>query len=402
VNDTTYDLPSSLVEPWETFLKPHITVHVVWMLCAASIFCCLLSTHSEAQTNPLTSRRAQHLRHGINTSIWFAQSPGNYSVQRLQTFTTTDDLKLIHQLGFDHIRLSIDATPLLQWQHGRDEGQSFMRELDRNVDFALAQGLAVIIDLHPESPYKQTLLQGNDSVESFAELWVALAKHFSNRDPELVFFEIMNEPEQNDPYRWEGIENMVAGQIRQVAPAFTLIAGGARYSGLDDLLLLQPLSMPNVIYTFHDYEPFAFTHQGATWTLSAVRPLHGVPYPSTSKNVSESMAQEPTLAGQLFVENYGLDHWDEHRVDASIAFAERWSKLYDVPVYCGEFGAHRPFANAASRERWIHDMRVALEHHGIGWAMWDYQTNFGVVTKQDGETIPDAAVIRALGLKANP
>jgi endoglucanase len=383
-------------------MKLHTTFRAVWMLCAAALLSVPLSARLEGQIDAPASRRAQHLRHGINTSIWFAQSPGHYSVQRLQTFTTTDDLKLIHQLGFDHIRISIDSTPLLDWQHDRPEGQAFMGELDRNVDFALAQGLAVIIDLHPESPYKQTLLQGNDSADAFARLWVALAKHFSNRDPEYVFFEIMNEPEQSDTYRWQGIENMVAGRIRQIAPDFTLIAGGAHYSGLDDLLLLQPLSVPNVIYTFHDYEPFTFTHQAATWTLPAVQPLRGVPYPSTPENVSKNIAQEPTLAGQLFVEQYGLDRWDERRVDATIAFAERWSKQYGAPVYCGEFGVHRPFADAASRERWIQDMRVTLERHSIGWAMWDYQTNFGIVTKHDGKTTPDVGLIRALGLKPAP
>jgi endoglucanase len=85
--------------------------------------------------------------------MWFAQAPGHYSVERLRTFITTDDLHLIHQMGFDHIRLSINATPLLEWEHNQSEG-IFMGELDRNVDFALGQGLSVIVDLHPEDAYK--------------------------------------------------------------------------------------------------------------------------------------------------------------------------------------------------------------------------------------------------------
>ena len=42
-----------------------------------------------------------------------------------------------------------------------------------------------------------------------------------------------------------------------------------------------------MIYTFHDYEPFPFTHQGATWTDPAVAPLRDVPYPSTPENVAD-------------------------------------------------------------------------------------------------------------------
>jgi hypothetical protein len=34
--------------------------------------------------------------------------------------------------------------------------------------------------------------------------------------------------------------------------------------------------------------------------------------------------------------------------------------------------------------------------------MWDYQTNFGVVTKTNGITTPDVDVLNALGLHAPP
>ena len=63
--------------------------------------------------------------------------------------------------------------------------------------------------------------------------------------------------------------------------------------------------------------------------------------------------QEPTLAGQFFVEQYGLAGGMRQRVDATVDFAERWSKPYGVPVYCGEFGVHRPYADAAMRAQWL-------------------------------------------------
>jgi hypothetical protein len=52
--------------------------------------------------------------------------------------------------------------------------------------------------------------------------------------------------------------------------------------------------------------------------------------------------------------------------------------------------------------QWLRDMRVALEKNHIGWAMWDYQTNFGVVTKTNGVPTPDVDVLNALGLHAPP
>ncbi len=304
----------------------------------------------------------------------------------------------MHRLGFDHIRLSVDADPLQPWLYHRPDGDAFVGELDRVIKEANAEQLAVIVDIHPEEHYKQTLLQGSEGVQRFTALWSSLASHLANTDPNLVVFEIMNEPEQSDAYRWVGIEAQVAEAIRQVAPNHTIIATGAHWSGLQDLLETAPLADPNVIYTFHDYEPFPFTHQGATWTDARVRPLRDVPYPSTPDNVAKNIAQEPNAYGKLFVEDYGLDRWDAQRVDRTIAFAAEWGKGHNVPVYCGEFGVHKPFANPKDRAAWLHDMRVALEAHNIGWNMWDYQDNFGLVTKTNGKASPDPLLIEALGL----
>src|ERR1700757_1112832 len=90
----------------------------------------LIPSRAQAQTTADQAfQRAQHLRRGINTSDWFAQS-SDYSVQRLRTFPPPDDIRLIHQLGFDHIRLSIDADPLLAWQRNQPNGTAFLQELD--------------------------------------------------------------------------------------------------------------------------------------------------------------------------------------------------------------------------------------------------------------------------------
>jgi aryl-phospho-beta-D-glucosidase BglC (GH1 family) len=349
----------------------------------------------------LAFTRAEHLRHGINASIWFAQHPSDYSAERLRSFTTPDDIALIQQLGFDHIRLSVDAEPLTTAFTQPAGSSPFLNELDAAVKTMLDQKLAVIIDIHPEGKYKTTLRQGSDGVEHFATLWRLIAKHFATTNPELVFFEVMNEPEQDDTYRWQGIQNLVAGQIRQIAPDHTIIATAARWDGLEDLLRLRPLGLPNVIYTFHDYDPFPFTHQGATWADPFVESLRNVPYPSSPDAVKPNIEEQPTLAGKFLVEQYGLARWDAQRIDATLNFAELWSRQYHVPVYCGEFGVHIPVANPNMRAQWVHDMRVSLDHHKIGWAMWDYQTNFGIVTKKDGKAIPNPLLVDALGLNKN-
>ena len=352
---------------------------------------------SAQEQNSIAFERAQHLQHGINTSMWFAQA-NNYSVQRLETFTTEKDIRLIAQMGFDHCRLSIAAGPLMKWERAGHE-TPFMNQLDKVVHEMLAQHLSVIIDVHPSDQFKATLFHGQAGVENFARLWRALAAHFAPVDPNHIFFEMLNEPEQSDPYRWQGIQATLVQTIRQVAPENTIIAAGAHYSGIPDLLQLEPLNDPNIIYTFHDYLPMQFTHQGASWAGAALLPLRGIPYPSTPENIAPKLSQERTLAGQFFLDQYGQDRWDAQRIANYIGFAEKWGKLHHVPVYCGEFGVYRAFAPPAARAAWLHDMRVAMEKDHIGWAMWDYQGGFSVVTKANGVTTPDAGVLKALGLQ---
>ena len=345
--------------------------------------------------------RAQHLRHGINASEWFAQSAEDYSTARTDRYTNDDDIALMAQLGFDSVRLSIDAVPLEQSPWNKEGfNADFMGRLDHAVDAMLAKGMAVQIDIHPESLYKTEVRTTSAGVDRFVMLWRKLAAHYATRDPEKVFFEIMNEPEVSDPYRWAGIQARAAAAIRDVAPRNTIIATGPNYSGIADLLTQQPLPDGNVIYTFHFYEPHEFTHQGAGWGATWWIYTHGVPYPATENSMSEVLKQIPDASHRYAMEHYWLDHWDAHRIRLQIDAAAAWGKDHNVPLLCNEFGAYRRVTEPASRMAWIRDVRTALEADGIGWTMWDYRGGFGVVWKEDGKPAKvDPAVVEALGLK---
>ncbi|MGD0939697.1 MAG: cellulase family glycosylhydrolase [Terracidiphilus sp.] len=344
--------------------------------------------------------RARHLKRGINVSHWFSQHAPDYSANHLDSETTDDDLALIAKMGFDNVRLSVDATPLeaaLSTPLGHNS--EFMSRLDHAVDTILADGLAVQIDLHPEEPYKYQLRISDEAVDRLAGLWRMLAAHYANRDPERVFFEIMNEPEETDPYRWAGIQARVAAAIRESAPKYTIIATGGNWSDIRDLLAQHPLPDGNVIYNFHFYDPHEFTHQGASWGPNWWIYEHGIPYPPTESSMKELIAQIPDAVGRYQVELYWLDHWDAHRIQLLIDEAAAWGQANHVPLICNEFGVYRRVADPVSRNAWIHDVRTALETGGIGWAMWDYHHEFGVAIEEDGRPDrPDPSTVEALGL----
>jgi aryl-phospho-beta-D-glucosidase BglC (GH1 family) len=345
--------------------------------------------------------RAQHLKHGINASQWFAQSASDYSAARTNRYTDADDIALMAKLGFDNVRLSIDATPLEGWPHGTDGlNTEFLGRLDKAVDTMLADGLAVTIDVHPEESYKEKVRTTSDGVDRFTMLWRRLAAHYATRDSERVFFEIMNEPEVSDPYRWAGIQARVAAAIREVAPKNTIIATGPNYSDVQDLLTQHPLADGNVIYNFHFYDPHEFTHQGAGWGAAWWVYTHGIPYPASEDSMQELLKEVPDAANRFALERYWLDHWDGHRIRLTIDEAAAWGQANGVPLICNEFGVYRRVTPEASRMQWIHDVRTALEADGIGWTMWDYRGGFGVVWKEDGQPARvDQKVVEALGLK---
>jgi endoglucanase len=381
------------------------------LACGAGLFPAYLVAQSGSSSSKQTSGHADtliavpagrlaHVRRGINASEWFAQvyDQRGYTKEHFQSWTTAEDIALIKSMGFDHVRLSVDPQPMMV-SHKPDEiPAEYLGFLDAAVRMILDRDLAVVIDLHPGSEFKARLAKDDSFVQEFSDFWRALARHYSSWDEERVFFEILNEPEFSDGYRWYGVQVKLAAAIREGAPRHTMIATGGRWSDDGELVFLEPLRDANVIYNFHFYSPHIFTHQGANWGAYAWHWVRGLRYPSSTETAAKVAAGVPDAVDRLAVIRYGQDHWDAARIEAEISQVAEWAARREVPVVCNEFGVYREYADAQDRAAWIHDVRSALEKHGMGWAMWDYSGSFGVVTKKDGHSVPDEVTVRALGL----
>ena len=392
--------------------RPSNCSFVLLALLSLALLCgvCRLSAQTpEPQRNlpwqqasdSIAARRLSHLRHGVNVSGWFAQvaDPKGYTKEHFRSHTTARDIALIKAMGFDHVRLSINPQPMFRKGEADAIPQEYLGYLDEAVRNILANGLAVILDIHPDSEFKNRLAKDDGFVEQFEDFWRALARHYAAFDPNLIFFEILNEPEVQDRYRWAGMQAKLADAIREGAPQNTIVAAGARWSADDDLLFMEPLRDINVIYSLHFYEPHIFTHQGANWAVDFWHFAHGLAYPSTPESAETAAAEVPEAAERLYVIRYGFERWDSARVEAEISQVAEWARRHGVPVVCTEFGVYRKYADAASRAAWLADVRNSLERHDMGWSLWDYSGGFGVVTKTDSGTVADGPTVRALGLK---
>jgi endoglucanase len=372
-----------------------------WIVNLLFVFIVSVSLVQAQPSSSVPTARLAHIRHGINLSEWFAQvyDPEGYTRKHFQNWTTSSDIALIKAAGFDHVRLSVNPQPMMDAARRRGGSEDYFGYLDAAVKMILDAGLAVEIDMHPNSDFKERLAKEDDFIARFADFWSTVAQHYSSWDPDRVFFEILNEPEMRDAYRWYGVEAKLAAAIRRGAPANTIIAAGARWDDDDDLVFLEPLPDNNVIYVFHFYEPHIFTHQGATWGAYYWHWLKGLHYPSSPENAAEVAALVPEARDRMQVIRYGQDHWDASRIEAEINQVADWAKQRGVPLICNEFGVFRHFSDPQDRARWITDVRTSLERHNIGWAMWDYSGSFGVVTNRETKATLDEVTVRALGLK---
>ena len=381
------------------FIGPLRFLAVAAALAASFFFVAQAGYGQSNSESGIAQRHAQHLRHGINLSEWFAQvyDQRGYTKEHFETWNTAQDIALIKAMGFDHVRLSVNPQPM--FRHGQADRipADYLGYLDSAVQMILDHGLAIILDVHPESDFKQKLATDDSFVEQFEDYWRQLARHYSTTNPDFVSLEILNEPEFHDRYRWQGVQAKLAVAIREGAPLHTIIVAGAFWSSENELLFFDPLRDSNIIYNFHFYEPHIFTHQGATWSTNYVHYLKELPYPSTPDNVQPVAVLLPDAVNRLQAIHYGLDQWNALRIEGEIGQVAAWAKRWNVSVTCNEFGVYRKAANPRDRAAWISDVRTTLEKHGIGWTMWDYSGGFGVVTKQNGQPVPDDVTVKALG-----
>lgn len=209
-------------------------------------------------------------------------------------------------------------------------------------------------------------------------LWLQIAAHFAYTNPDQVLFVAFNEPNELNNDLWRIAAMNVVATIRKHCPQHTILIGAADYNSLSALLKFNPLADKNIIYSFHYYEPFIFTHQGAPWTGNATSTV------KINFEAPDNIHRLPTLApkakgtwGENGLKDY--PYWvTSDKIESQIKKIAYWGLINHVPVYCGEFGSYRG-ADAKSRAGHLKRLRTDFENNHINYAWWEWDRNFSLL-----------------------
>lgn len=354
------------------------------IFCRFVVFFLLLTPLFPAQAGEYSFS----VQKGINLSNWLANAARQTMNER--------DFNSIATAGFDHIRLPIDPERM-GFKLDQPIPALNFKDVDQALALAQKYRLKVILDLHPSRTFMDALETTPTSEDNFILLWDHLARHYSEEKypPSQLAFEVINEPHYyKNENHYRNFAQKLVESIRQSSPQRTLIISAPQGSSLKGLEILSPLQGDNLIYDFHFYEPYMITHQGIHrgFEKKMLRYFHDVPYPAALATGGISLyadkAPDQDKATQE-LKDYIAEGWDAAVISSQLARAKAWAEKNHVRVICGEFGVLRNHIDAASRYRWINDVRQALDNYQIGWDLWDYADLMGIVELKGEVSAPD-------------
>jgi endoglucanase len=269
-----------------------------------------------------------------------APSPGEWNVTIKPEY-----FAIIHSAGFNTVRLPVRFSAHVQNDPPYKIKEDFLEQVDVAVNSGLQEGLNIILDVH----HYNAIMQDPAGQESrFLALWRQLSSHYQSF-PATLYFELLNEPNSRmQKETWNTLLEKTIKIIRETNPDRKILVDASEYA---DIEMLPALKLPddrNLIATFHFYEPFTFTHQGANWVDGADQWL-----------------------GETWEGNKEEQDYITHRLDR----VADWSKQYDIPIVMGEFGAII-LAEKASRIRWTSFVAREAEKRKIGWIHWQFCSDF--------------------------
>lgn len=314
---------------------------------------------------------------GFNLLDFFSPRPGP---QRSGSDTSEDDFRWMSDWGFDFVRLPMaypqwidfDGSKPIRPEDMYKIRESALERIDKVIALAHKYRIHVSLNLHRapgfcvnsgfEEPYN--LWKDPEAEKAFCFHWNMWAKRYKDVSSNLISFDLVNEPcmreDMNDQHSKRGpvpgevyrrVAQSAAKAIWEANPKHRIIADGNNV-GNDVIPEIVDL---NIAQSCRGYAPGHISHYQAPWAFK-----------------DPNILPPPTWPGKN-----GEELWDRARLEKYYA---PWIELArkGVGVHCGECGCWKKTPHQVFLA-WFGDVLDILTAAGIGYALWNFRGDFGIL-----------------------
>ena len=294
--------------------------------------------------------------------------------------TSEDDFKWMADWGFDFVRVPMAYPRYLSFDRSKNItpadvyniNEKEVNNIEALVDLANKYKLHVSLDLHRapgfcvnagfNEPYN--LWKDKEAQDAFYFHWGMWAKRFAHKTPDQISFDLVNEPctreDMNDQFSKRGpvpgelyreVVQKSLETIRRFNPNHRVVADG---NDVGSKVIPEIFDLP-VGQSCRGYFPHYISHFRAPWVF---------------KNPDD--APTPVWPGTINGQEFGRKSIED--------FYAPWIEAVKkgVGVHCGECGCWRETPHGVFLA-WFEDVISVLTENGIGYALWNFRGDFGVL-----------------------
>ncbi len=332
-------------------------------------------TSAEAFAEVQTSKNKLPQWRGFNVLDFFSPNP-NPS----RNPTTEEYFKWMQAWGFDFVRipiayphyLSIDRTRNIKPEEVYHINEEAVERIDKLVALAHQYKMHVSLNLHRAPGYcinagfyePYNLWKDQEALDAFCFHWNMWAKRYKNVSSKKISFDLVNEPsmreDMNDQLSksstvpgdlYRKVAKAAAEAIRKENSNHLVIADG---NNVGNSVIPEIVDL-NIAQSCRGYFPHAISHYKAPW---ANKDPENLPMPVWPGKIGDREYNRTML------ENY----------------YKPWIELSQqgVGVHCGECGCWNKTPHDVFLA-WFNDVLDVLSHHKIGFGVWNFVGDFGVL-----------------------
>ncbi len=306
---------------------------------------------------------------GVNISLL-----EQYWIQPVELYKTDLDPKInaIAKAGFKTIRLPVAFDHYMSDSYAAID-VALIKKLQQIYLQCTKLNIKLIVVYHYGKLSNENIYSENDRI---IRIWKQVISAMKANTTNNLFFELYNEP-TTDMDVWKSSVTTLIRELRKEDPERIFIVGGVNYNGFNELLHMGKLDVDDgkILYTFHFYEPYIFTHQGADWTPEKTF-ITGFPYPYKERKMPR-LYNAPSDS-QLYKDYFRFSKESTYNyLYERIKYISNEAKKLNLPLICSETGVIK-FADNKSKSAYLKDITTIMDEFDIPVILWDYDDKFSI------------------------